>query len=124
MATERREETIVTRAAPAEAVGTTAQRTATYTNDPYSAGRERARRVQAGIYLVFGVLAGLLGIRFVLALLGAGQGAGFAQFIRVTTDPFIAPFVGLFGASSVEGSPSTGTRWWRSSPTAFWPGCW
>ncbi len=122
MATERREERIVTSSVPVENVGatvadlrpaatslggaasTTAQETATYTRDPYSAGREGARRVQAGIYLVFGVLAGLLGIRFVLALLGASQGAGFAQFVGNTTAPFIAPFVGLFGTSTVEGN--------------------
>jgi hypothetical protein len=83
---------------------TTAHQTETFTNDPYAVRREQAIRIQKGIYLLFGILEGLLGIRFVLGLLGAGQAAGFARFIYGTTGPFIAPFVGLFGTSRFEGN--------------------
>jgi hypothetical protein len=52
--------------------------------------------VQA-IWLVFGVVEGLIAIRFVLMLLGANPAAGFAQLVYGTTAPLVAPFVGLFG---------------------------
>ena len=41
--------------------------------------------------MLFGILEGLLGIRFVLGLLGANPTAGFAQFIYRITGPFMAP---------------------------------
>lgn len=43
------------------------------------------------------VLLVLLGIRFVLALLGANTANAFANFIYAVTYPFVAPFFGLFG---------------------------
>jgi YggT family protein len=83
---------------------TTARQTASFTSDPYAVRREQAIRIQKGIYLLFGILEGLLGIRFVLGLLGANPAAGFAQFIYGITGPFIAPFVGLFGQPRFQGS--------------------
>jgi len=83
---------------------TTAHQTESFTGDPYAARREGTRKIQSGIYLLFGILEGLLGIRFVLGLLGANPAAGFAQFIHSVTGPFIAPFAGLFGQPRVEGS--------------------
>jgi uncharacterized protein YggT (Ycf19 family) len=83
---------------------TTAHQTETFTSDPYAVRREGTLRIQKGIYLLFGILEGLLAIRFVLPLLGANPGAGFAQFIYSITKPFLAPFVGLFGAARFEGS--------------------
>ena len=84
--------------------GTTAHQTETFTGDPYAARRGLPVTVQNFIYLLFGILEGLLGIRFVLGLLGANPAAGFAQFIYGITGPFIAPFVGLFGQPRFEGS--------------------
>jgi uncharacterized protein YggT (Ycf19 family) len=83
---------------------TTAHQTETYTSDPHAGRRERARRIQGGIYLLFGILEGLLAIRFFLALLGANPAAGFTQFIYSITKPFLAPFVGLFGTTRSGGS--------------------
>ena len=83
---------------------TTAHQTETFTSDPYAARRATTFQVQTGIYLLFGILEGLLGIRFVLALLGANPAAGFAQFIYSITKPFLAPFVGLFGTAGSGGS--------------------
>ena len=80
-------------------VGTTAHQTETYTSDPYAVRREGTLRAQGGIYLLFGILEGLLAIRFVLPLLGANPAAGFAQLIYSITKPFLAPFVGLFGTA-------------------------
>ena len=84
--------------------GTTAHQTETFTSDPYAVRREQTIKIQKGIYLLFGILEGLLGIRFVLGLLGANPAAGFAQFIYGITAPFMAPFMGLFGRPRFEGS--------------------
>ncbi len=83
---------------------TTAHQTETVTSDPYAVRREGTLRIQKGIYLLFGILEGLLAIRFVLPLLGANPDAGFAQFIYSITKPFLAPFAGLFGAARFGGS--------------------
>ncbi len=82
---------------------TTAHQTETFTSDPYAVRREGTLRVQNGIYLLFGILEGLLAIRFILPLLGANTDAGFAQFIYSITKPFLAPFVGLFGTGRFGG---------------------
>jgi YggT family protein len=71
------------------------------------AARERrqyavARATQAVDYL-FILLYGLLGIRFVLGLLGASQQAGFVQFINGMTNPFYAPFANIVTRPSVNG---------------------
>ncbi len=84
--------------------GTTTHQTETSSTDPYAARRELPVKVQNTIYLLFGILEGLLGIRFVLELLGANPAAGFAQFIYTITNPFLAPFVGLFGTARSGGS--------------------
>jgi YGGT family len=83
---------------------TTAHQTETFTGDPYAARRGLPVTVQNFIYLLFGILEGLLGIRFVLGLFGANPAAGFAQFVYGVTGPFIAPFAGLFGQPRFEGS--------------------
>jgi uncharacterized protein YggT (Ycf19 family) len=54
-----------------------------------------ARRVTEAIYLVFGIIDGLLLIRLVLKLLGANAQAGFASWTYGVTDFFLAPFHGL-----------------------------
>ena len=48
------------------------------------------------VYLVGGVLLAVLGLRFLLMLLGANSGAGFADFIYTVSHPFVSPFFGLF----------------------------
>ena len=85
-------------------VETSTHDTATYTSDPYAGRRELASTLQKAIYLLFGILEGLLAIRFVLSLLGANPQAGFSRFVYGITRPFIAPFVGLFGTPSLGGS--------------------
>ncbi len=54
-----------------------------------------ARRATELIYLVFGIIDGLLVIRLVLKLLGANAHAGFASFTYGVTDFFLGPFHGL-----------------------------
>jgi uncharacterized protein YggT (Ycf19 family) len=57
-----------------------------------------ARRATEVIYLVFGIINGLLLIRIVLKLLGASPEAGFSSFIYGVTGFFLAPFKGLLPA--------------------------
>ena len=54
-----------------------------------------ARRAMEIIYLVFGIIDGLLLIRLFLKLLGANPHAGFASFTYGVTDFVLAPFRGL-----------------------------
>lgn len=72
--------------------------------DPYESRRIAAARVTQLVYWVFGLIEGLIAIRFVLKALGANAGAGFAEFIYGITAPLVAPFFGLFGNPASQGS--------------------
>ncbi|MDP9350362.1 MAG: YggT family protein [Chloroflexota bacterium] len=56
------------------------------------------------IYFIFGVIESLIAIRAVLKLLAANPRSGFASLIYGITDPFVAPFTGLFSEPRVSGS--------------------
>jgi hypothetical protein len=71
--------------------------------DPYAARRRSSYRLVQGIWLLFGIVEGLLAVRFVLKLLGANESAGFASFIYAATGPFLAPFNNLFGTPASGG---------------------
>ena len=94
---------VVTRRAEPPA-GVASERVETISTDPYDRRRDTALRLQQGIYLIFGIIEGLIAIRFVLRLLGANPAAGFASFIYGITAPFLAPFVGMFGTPNFDGS--------------------
>ena len=85
------EETTVRTDAPVQASHTVTAATGTVTR---AAGPSTAERV---IYYLTAVLLTLLAFRFVLSLLGANKGNGFANAIYGVTYPFVAPFFGLFG---------------------------
>ena len=72
--------------------------------DPYAQRRGTAYKVRQGIYLIFGIIEGLIAIRFVLRALGANPQAGFASFVYGITAPLLTPFVGLFGTPQSNGS--------------------
>jgi hypothetical protein len=72
--------------------------------DPYADRRLAAHRVVQLVYWIFGLIEGLILIRFILKALGANPSAGFAQFIYGITAPLVAPFYGLFGNPSAQGS--------------------
>jgi len=72
--------------------------------DPYADRRLAAQRVVQLVYWVFGLIEGLILIRFILKALGANPSAGFAQFIYGITAPLVTPFYGLFGNPSAQGS--------------------
>jgi hypothetical protein len=85
---------------PAAAV----DRAETVAYDPYAGKRMAAYRVTQMIYWIFGLIEGLIVIRFVLKALGANPNAGFAEFIYGITYPLVLPFVGLFGTPQAQGS--------------------
>jgi uncharacterized protein YggT (Ycf19 family) len=98
---ERRETEVVRD----ETAGTVREESHVISESPTSPAAESAdvvsSRVSPGrrgvevIYLVFGIINGLLLIRLVLKLLAANPHAGFATFIYSTTDVFLAPFKSL-----------------------------
>ena len=72
--------------------------------DVYASRRMAAYRVSQLIYLIFGLIDGLILIRFVLKALAANPNAGFAQFIYGITAVLVAPFYGLFGNPQAQGN--------------------
>ncbi|NTU82764.1 MAG: YggT family protein [Chloroflexales bacterium] len=73
---------------------------------PSTADRQAAtaRRIQQVIAFVIGTIVVLLGIRFVLLLLGANQVSPFVQLIYGLTQPLTAPFQGMFGEPTLGAS--------------------
>jgi len=57
--------------------------------------RQTLNRVAQFIWLIFGIIIGLIAFRVVLLLLSANATSGFANFIYSLTDIFLAPFAGL-----------------------------
>lgn len=55
------------------------------------------------IWLVVGIIAILLSLRFLLLILAANPGAGFAQFIYSVTDIFMIPFSALLPVTDASG---------------------
>jgi len=72
--------------------------------DVYASRRMAAYRVTQLIYWIFGLIEGLILIRFVLKALAANPQAGFAEFIYGITAPLVAPFYGLFGNPQAQGN--------------------
>jgi len=65
--------------------------------------RHAANKSIQVIYYIAGVLALLIGIRFVLYLLGANN-VGIVSFLYTITQPFVAPFYGIFGRTITYGA--------------------
>lgn len=60
-------------------------------------------RVSQLIWLIFGILEGLILLRVILKLIAANPDNAFASFIYGITDPFLAPFFGLTGTPGANG---------------------
>jgi len=74
------------------------------TVDPVTSRSARIWKFQEAIYVLFGVIEGLIAIRFLLRAFGANSDAPFSSAIYAITAPFIAPFVGVFGPVQFSGS--------------------
>jgi YggT family protein len=72
--------------------------------DPYANRRRSSYKLIQAIWLLFGIVVGILAIRFLLKLLGANEAAGFASFIYGASAPFVAPFSNLFANPGSSGS--------------------
>jgi len=66
-------------------------------------GEENLRRITGLIQLGFGVLNGLIGLRFPLKLMAANPVNPFASLIYFVTSPFLWMFQGLTRTPSFEG---------------------
>lgn len=71
--------------------------------DPSAEGRVLVSRIAGLIWLLFGTLIGLVGLRIVLKFIAANPTSDFAAFLYNLTDVFLAPFSGLI-ASPVVGN--------------------
>jgi hypothetical protein len=56
------------------------------------------------VYYVLGVIEVLLGLRFVLRMLGANAQSAFVQFIYSVSAIFMAPFTAVFKTTVAEGA--------------------
>lgn len=66
---------------------------------------EHTTNVAARIINIIGsVIMGVLALRFVLMLLGANQGNAIVNFIYSISQPFAAPFFGIFGYQAQYGA--------------------
>ncbi len=61
-------------------------------------------KINGIIWLLFGILEALIGMRVILKLLGANPFNGFVNFVYDITYPFLVPFFGIVGTPSANGS--------------------
>lgn len=66
-------------------------------------GGELARRV---VTLIFGIIQTLIVLRIVLLLLNAREQNEIVQFILNASQPFVAPFIGIFNVDALHASGS------------------
>lgn len=64
--------------------------------------QRRFARIRQFVDYLFGVIYGLLALRFLLALVAARQGAGFVRFMNTVTAPLYAPFKGILPTPATE----------------------
>lgn len=75
--------------------GDTLQKT-TETKSSRDSAEHRTNVVERVVWYIAGILLVLLGLRFILTLLGANTTNGFANFIYSSSHPFVTPFFSLF----------------------------
>lgn len=71
-------------------------------HDPVAVGPSPADTGRRLVWLLFGILQGLIILRIVLLLLAANQGNDLVAFIVGVTDPFVEPFRGMFRLDEVS----------------------
>lgn len=73
---------------------------------PSAASVEMARitRIRQIVYFVLGVVNVLLILRFVFLALGASEASAFIRLIYGLSQPFVAPFLGIFGEPTLGAS--------------------
>jgi YggT family protein len=96
-AVDRRDETVVTQEAGYVS-------TEQVTHDVAAERRQQFDQIIRIIWTISGILAILLGLRFVLKLIGANPDSGFTVFIYGITGLFVAPFEAIVGTPTAGGS--------------------
>jgi hypothetical protein len=71
--------------------------------DPFARRRALTDKLVEAIYLLFGVVNALIGMRVILRALGANPESPFAAFVYWVSAPFLTPFVGLFPPTPLDG---------------------
>ena len=61
------------------------------------------------IYAIGGFIELLVGLRFLLRLLGANPSSGFVDWIYSWSTPFVTPFAGVFGQEAQVTGPGVVT---------------
>jgi len=74
----------------------------TEVNDPSEQYDRENTLAQQVVWYIWGVIAVLLGLRFIFALLGANQSNWLAGFVYGVTAPLVAPFTNLFSYDGVQ----------------------
>jgi len=59
-------------------------------------------RAKQTVWFITGLIVALIGLRFVLLLLGANVGAGFGALVLNLSQPFVAPFLPLFNEQQAQ----------------------
>ena len=62
----------------------------------------RLVRLCQWVYFLSGLINAVVGVRFVLKILGASEQAAFTSFVYGASDPLVAPFAGIFPEYSSE----------------------
>ncbi len=68
----------------------------TETSNSQDDAEHKTNVISRVVWYIAGLLLVVLGLRFVLTLLGANATNGFADFVYSTSHPFVAPFFSLF----------------------------
>src|SRR3989337_4107991 len=74
------------------------QEVRTTAHEQGSEGRVTTFKVTQLIWLLVGLLEGVLGLRFIFKLIGVNAANPFASLLYKVTDFFVAPFASLTGA--------------------------
>lgn len=82
--------------------GNTVQKTTEIRNTHSGTGRTQ-HTIARVVWYIADVILILLGLRFVLSLLGANTTNAFANCVYTVSYPFVAPFFGLFSHDQVYG---------------------
>lgn len=69
------------------------------------------------LYILGGIIEGIIGLRFIFKLLGANPASSFVSWIYSWSSPFVAPFNGIFGQDNTSigtGTAVTGVFDWAA----------
>ncbi|KPV52611.1 hypothetical protein SE17_14465 [Kouleothrix aurantiaca] len=61
-------------------------------------------RIKQIVYFVVGVINVLLALRFVFLALGASEASSFIRLVYGLSQPFVMPFLGIFGEPTLGAS--------------------